>query len=176
VLTLYRGLDDVGVYSIAMQAAESMWLVPAAIATALTAPVVHEDERDAVRLVERATLRALLLTAAVAVVVGIAARWVIPLLLGDAFRHAATPLALLLPGVVVYAPVTILVLYLSVRCERPSTSLASAVVAGAVTLGAAFALVPGHGASGAAVASSLGYAAGALAAWLAFVRLRRARR
>jgi O-antigen/teichoic acid export membrane protein len=37
-----------------------------------------------------------------------------------------------------------------------------------------FALIPTYGASGAAVASSIGYAAGALAAWLIFERLARA--
>jgi hypothetical protein len=77
---------------------------------------------------------------------------------------------------VIYAPVTILVLYLSVRCERPTLSLYAAVAAGAVTLGAAFALVPSHGASGAAFASSIGYAVGTATAYAAFVRLRGARR
>ena len=42
ILDRYDGLAQVGIYSIAMQAAEAMWLVPAAIATAVTGPVVHE--------------------------------------------------------------------------------------------------------------------------------------
>jgi O-antigen/teichoic acid export membrane protein len=36
---------------------------------------------------------------------------------------------------------------------------------------ACFALIPPYGASGAAVASAIGYAAGGLAAWISFTRL-----
>ena len=56
-----------------------------------------------------------------------------------------------------YGPVTILVVYLSVRHGRPRLSLAVSVVAMVVTIGAALALIPRYGGEGAAVASSLGY-------------------
>jgi hypothetical protein len=45
VLDRYDGLAAVGIYSIAMQAAEAMWLVPAAIATALTGPDGARERR-----------------------------------------------------------------------------------------------------------------------------------
>ncbi|MGH3132109.1 MAG: hypothetical protein ACRDNX_14950, partial [Gaiellaceae bacterium] len=173
ILNRYDGLSEVGVYSIAMQAAEAMWLVPAALATAVTAPAVHETEERAARLIARQAGRGLLLTAAVAVVVGLAAPFVIPLLFGEDFADAALPLALLLPGIVIYAPVTILVVYLSVRRGRPRVSLAVSVVAMVVTTAAALVLIPRYESAGAAGASSIGYAAGAALAWLAFLRLRR---
>ena len=50
VLEWYEGVAAVGIYSIAMQAAEAMWLILAAIATAITGPAVHDDEADATRL------------------------------------------------------------------------------------------------------------------------------
>ena len=59
VLEWYEGVAAVGIYSIAMQAAEAMWLIPAAIATAITGPAVHDDEADATRLVTRSALRGL---------------------------------------------------------------------------------------------------------------------
>jgi O-antigen/teichoic acid export membrane protein len=40
-----------------------------------------------------------------------------------------------------------------------------------VTAAASFVLIPRYGASGAAVASTIGYLAGGLAAWITFVRL-----
>ncbi len=132
VLDHFKGLAQVGIYSIAMQAAEAMWLVPAAVASAVTGPVVHES---------------------------------------DDFRGATRPLALLLPGVVAYAPVTILVVYLSIRCGRPRLSLLVSVVGLFVTAAMSFALIPPYGASGAAAASAIGYAAGGIAAWICFVRL-----
>ncbi len=173
VLELYDGVSAVGIYSIAMQAAEAMWLIPAAIATAITGPAVHDDEADAGKLVARSALKSLVYTGAVALVVGVAAPWVIPLLFGNDFDGAVRPLALLLPGVVLYAPVTVLVVYLSVRHGRPHLSLAVSVVSAAVTTALAFALIPAYGVEGAAVASAVGYALGAGLAWLLFTHTRR---
>lgn len=171
VLERLEGVAAVGRYSIAMQAAEAMWLVGAAIATAITAPVIHDDERAAAALVRRSVLRTLAFTSAIAAALAIVAPFGIPLVLGDDFRGAATPLLLLLPGVVLYAPVQVLVVYLSVRHGRPRLALAAAGTALVVTVAASLPLIAGFGAAGAAVASTLGYAAGAAVAWTLFRRI-----
>src|SRR3954447_17134176 len=165
VLDRFKGLAAVGIYSIGMQAAEAIWLIPAAIASAITAPVVHDTSAGAAHLVRRACLKGLLYTGAVAAAVGAAAPFVIPPLFGDDFDGAARPLALLLPGVVLYAPVTILVVYISIRQARPRLSLIISVVGLVVTGALSFALIPSYGASGAALASAIGYAAGGVSAW-----------
>ena len=170
ILDRYRGIGAVGVYSISMQAAEAIWLVAAAIATSVTAPAVQEDEPGARRLIARSALRGLVYTAVLAAVVGITAPFLIPALFGHDFRHAARPLAFLLPGIVAYAPVSILVVYLSVRRGRPRLSLAVAVVGLLVTASASVVLIPRHGASGAALSSTIGYVAGGGLAWLFFAR------
>ena len=175
VLGGFEGVAAVGVYSIAMQAAESMWLAGAAVATAVTAPVVHESEERAASLVAHAVWRSLLLTAPIAVVLGIAAPFVIPIVLGEDFADAAVPLMLLLPGAVVYAPVSVLVVYLSIRRGRPRLSLAVSLVSLVVTLAASLVLIPRYGVEGAGLASSAGYGTGGLLAWLLFVRLARLR-
>jgi O-antigen/teichoic acid export membrane protein len=173
VLDHFKGLAAVGIYSIGMQAAEAIWLIPAAMASAITAPVVHDTSEGATRLIRTACAKSLLYTSAVAVAVGAAAPFVIPPLFGEDFRGAIRPLALLLPGVVAYAPVTILVVYLSIRRARPRLSLFVSIVGLVVTTGMSFVFIPPYGASGAAVASAIGYAAGTLAAWVCFVRLAR---
>jgi O-antigen/teichoic acid export membrane protein len=176
ILDRYRGIGAVGIYSISMQAAEAIWLVAAAIATSVTAPAVQEAESRAAKLIASSALRSLAYTAAVAAVVGIAAPFLIPLLFGDDFRHAARPLAFLLPGIVAYAPVSILVVYLSVRHGRPRLSLAVAVAGMLVTAAASIVLIPRHGATGAAAASTVGYVAAGALAWMFFARLARASR
>jgi len=94
-----------GVYSIALQAVESMWLVPAAIATAVTAPVVAApDDRHAAGLIARSAIRALGLATLIAGAVGAIAPFLIPAAFGRQFRGAVVPFELLLPGVVLYAP------------------------------------------------------------------------
>ena len=173
VLDHYEGLAEVGIYSIAMQAAEAMWLIPAAVATAVTGPAVHERADRAARLIRDACARGLLYTVLIALAVGSLAPFVVPFLFGDDFRGAVRPLALLLPGVVAYAPVSILVVYLSVRRGRPKLSLLVSGVGLVVTTAMSFVLIPPYGASGAAAASSIGYAAGGITAWVLFVRLAR---
>ena len=173
LLEYYDGVAEVGIYSIAMQAAEALWLIPAAIATAITGPVVHEPEREASRRVAKAALRALAYSAAAAAAVGVAAPFVIPLLFGEAFEGAARPLLLLLPGVVAYGTVTVLVVYVSVRRGRPRLALTVSVAGMVVTAAAAVPLIAEYGKTGAAAASSLGYGVGAALAWLFFARLAR---
>ncbi|MEA2444212.1 MAG: hypothetical protein QOJ12_1504, partial [Thermoleophilales bacterium] len=168
------GNAAVGIYSIALQSVESMWLVPAAIATAVTAPVVAApDDRHAAGLIARSSIRALGLALLIAGAVGAIAPWLIPAVFGKQFKGAVAPLELLLPGVVAYAPVTVLVVYLSVRRAEPWWSLAVSVVSMVVTVGAAALLIPGHGARGAAAGSSIGYVAGAALAWVLFAHLGR---
>jgi O-antigen/teichoic acid export membrane protein len=173
VLEHFKGLAQVGIYSIAMQAAEAIWLVPQAVASAVTGPTVHETPEGAVRVIRTATAKGLLYTAGIALAVGTVAPFVIPPLFGDEFRGATRSLALLLPGVVAYGPVNILVVYLSIRCGRPRLSLLVSLVGLVVTAGMSFVLIPPYGASGAAAASSIGYAAGGITAWVLFVRLAR---
>jgi O-antigen/teichoic acid export membrane protein len=173
LLEYYDDVAAVGIYSIAMQAAEALWLIPAAIATAITGPVVHEAERDASRRVVKAALRALAYTSGAALLVGVAAPFLIPLLFGEAFEGAARPLLFLLPGVVAYGTVTVLVVYISVRRGRPRLALVVSVAAMLVTAAAAVPLIDAYGKSGAAAASSLGYLVGVAMAWLFFGRLAR---
>lgn len=176
VLDRYGGISRVGVYSIAVQTGEMLWLVAGATAAAVTAPCLREDEQQAAALITRSALKSLAYTAIIAVAVGAAAPFLIPALLGHPFAAAARPLAFLLPGIVAYAPVTILVVYLSVRRGKPRLSLIVSVVGMIVTLAAALVLIPRHGASGAALASTLGYLAGATLAWTFLTQLARTAR
>ncbi len=173
VLERSRGIAEVGVYSIAVQTAEMLWLIVGALTTAVTAPALKDDEKQAASIIARTSAKALAYTAVVAVGVGAGAPYLFAPLLGHAFASAGTPLRLLLPGTVVYAPVTTLVVYLSVRRGRPRLSLAVSVVGLLATLIAAIVLIPSYGASGAAAASAIGYLAGAVLAYVFFVRLAR---
>jgi O-antigen/teichoic acid export membrane protein len=134
---------------------------------------VADDERQSAAIVSRAAVKGLAYTAVVAVAVGIGAPYAFAPLLGESFAAAGTPLRLLLPGIVLYAPVTTLVVYLSVRRGKPRLSLIVSVVGLLATLVAALVLIPRYGASGAAAASAVGYAFGAALAWYLFVRLAR---
>jgi O-antigen/teichoic acid export membrane protein len=126
-----------------------------------------------VAIIGRTAARALAYSAVVGIAMGIFVPYLFGPLLGSDFEGASTPLRLLLPGIVLYAPVTTLVVYLSVRRGRPGLSLTVSAVGLVATLVAALVLIPKYGASGAAAASAIGYAAGASLAWGLFTRLAR---
>lgn len=173
VLDRSRGITQVGIYSIAVQTAEMLWLIAGAMTTAVTAPALEDDDRKAAGLIWKTAAKTFAYSATVAVGVGAVVPYAFAPLLGHAFAAAGTPLRLLLPGTVVYAPVTALVVYLSVRRGRPHLSLAVSVLGLVGTLVASLVLIPRYGASGAAVASSIGYTAGSALACVFFFRLAR---
>jgi O-antigen/teichoic acid export membrane protein len=121
--------------------------------------------------VSRSAVKGLLLTAGVALAVGLTSPFLIPLLFGEDFDPAIRPLALLLPGIVAYGPVTILVVYLSIRHARPNLSLVVAVTAMVTTAALSLLLIPRYGAEGAAGASTSGYVLGGVLAWFLFRRV-----
>src|SRR4029077_4227346 len=155
---------------------EMLWLIGGSLTTAMTGPCLNDDEEQVTELVTRTSAKTNAYSAVVAVAVGAFVPYLLGPLLGHQFSGAGNPLRLLLPGIVVYSPVTILVVYLSVRHAKPRLSLAVSTAGMIVTLIAALLLIPSHGASGAALSSTLGYAAGAGLAWVLFTRLSRTAR
>jgi len=173
VLERSKGLAEVGIYSIAVQTGEMVWLLAGALTTAVTASALADDEKGAVAIISRTAGKALLYTTVIGVAMGAFVPYAFGPVLGSSFEAATTPLRLLLPGQVVYAPVTILVVYLSVRRGRPGLSLAVSVAGLVVTFVSSLVLIPSYGASGAAAASAIGYGAGAMLAWGLFTKLAR---
>jgi O-antigen/teichoic acid export membrane protein len=173
VLERSKGLAEVGIYSIAVQTGEMVWLIAGALTTAVTAPALADDEKGAVSIISRTAGKALLYSAVIGVAMGALVPYAFGPVLGSSFEAAKTPLRLLLPGQVVYAPVTILVVYLSVRRGRPGLSLVVSAIGLLVTFVASLVLIPHYGASGAAASSAIGYGAAALVAWGLFTKLAR---
>jgi O-antigen/teichoic acid export membrane protein len=173
VLGQYHDEAAVGVYSIAVTVAESLWLITTAIATGIWAPAIHSEEQRAAALVARSALKGLLLVSAAAGVLALLAPVGLPLVFGDRYDSAVGPLHYLLPGIAAYAPVQVITIYLSVRRGRPGFALVGPVLSVVVTTLLAFALVPEHAGEGAAIASSAGYVLSALVVWGFFLRLAR---
>ena len=168
VLQSQDGDDAAGIYANAVTVAESLWLISTAISTAIWAPVLHETEERAAALVMKSAGRTLLFLTLGAVVVGVVAPFLIPLLFSDLFKASVTPLLYLLPGIVVYGPVQVLIAYISVRRGRPVNALVGPVLSLVVTVTLAVLLIPRHGPTGAAIACSVGYATGAGGMWSMF--------
>jgi O-antigen/teichoic acid export membrane protein len=171
ILGHYRSLDEVGIYSISVQVAESLWLITTAFATAVWAPAIHESEARATRLIARSAGKALLYISIAAAAIMAAAPFALPFIFGDQYEDSVRPTQLLAPGIVLYGPVAILTIYLSVRRGRALMTLAGPVVSLVLTAALALLLIPDHGPDGAAIASSVGYAVSAIIVWMMFIRV-----
>ena len=148
------GPADLGLYSIAMQVADVLILLPQAVAMILLPHLVRETEARWER-----TVRAVLWVAGVMLVVcavtAVAAGPVIRLLYGDEFELSTRVLQIMLPSVFSLAVAGVLSQYLAaIGIPRPLLGVWSG--GAALVLALSVALIPDHGAAGAAAALSIG--------------------
>jgi O-antigen/teichoic acid export membrane protein len=160
VLQAYRGVGSVGIYSVAASLAELAWVPVAALASVSTPAIVNASTESAIMATARSVRHTVVLTIGFALLVGSVGILLIPSLFGERFAGARTPLAILLPAIVVFAPTKIIAVYLSGRMGRPGFQLAVAATSTILTATAAAVLVPPLGMSGAAIATCAGYSAG----------------
>lgn len=164
------GTLQLGYYSIAFTIAELLWYMASSATTALIPYVAGADRGDS-RSVTAAVVRVTLWgTAALCLMVPILDRLAIKVVLGPAFLPAVVPLRWLLPGILLGAIEKILAGDLAGR-GRPDITMFSAFLALAVDVVVNLFLIPRMGIAGAALASSLAYAAAAIFTLTRFMRI-----
>lgn len=152
-----RGLAEAGVYSVAVQVGELLWLLSSAVTVAAYHRIGSPDAREAAALTLRAVRINLGATLLAAPLLALLAWALLPRVLGAVYADALWPLMLLLPGVAGYAAASSLSAYYTNQRGRPQWSAGIAGLSLALTLAIAAALVPRLGAVGAALATSAGY-------------------
>jgi O-antigen/teichoic acid export membrane protein len=165
-----QGLSAAGVYSVAVQVAELLWLLSWAVTVSVYSRIGTRDTAAAVATTLHAVRLALGATFVVAPLLGLAAWLVLPAVLGEAYRASLVPLALLLPGVAAYAAASGLSAYYTQHRGRPHWAAGIAALSLALTLTVALWTVPRWGASGAALATSAAYVVAIGVAFRLFAR------
>ncbi|MDS0282652.1 flippase [Haloarcula onubensis] len=151
----------VGNYKTALTLAEFLWFVPMTLQTVYvhsTSKLWSQDRTDRIgRLASRTTRYTLLLTAVMALGLASLADRVVPLYWGSAAAPAVTPMLLLLPGALGFAAVRP-----TIAIEEGHGTLRYSVLAtgaaAVLNLGLNLLLIPRYGMTGAAIATSVGYA------------------
>ena len=151
------GPADLGLYSIAAQVADVLTVLPQAVGVILLPHLVRNAEARWER-----TLRAAFWVGAIMLVVcavaAIAAGPASRLLYGEEFGPSTRVLQIMLPSVFSLAVAAVLSQYLAaIGLPRPLLGVWLAAVA--VVIGLSLALIPDHGAAGAAAALSIGHTA-----------------
>lgn len=156
VVNHFRGPEEAGVYSVASQFALLLMLLPGVIATLLFPRVTAEQDArgETTCLVTRYTTFVMFLCCLAAVPFSL----LLPVLYGEAFSDATKLLLILLPGVYLMGLESVLVQHFN-ALGLPRAIPVYWVITLALNLILVFTLVPRFGAQGAAIASTISYAA-----------------
>ncbi|MDY0340245.1 MAG: oligosaccharide flippase family protein [Coriobacteriia bacterium] len=166
------GAETVGIYSIAVMAAELMWYVPKALAQALLSKSVQAGEQSADMLAMRSSRVTAALMLLICAVAAALINPLIRLFYGAEFLPAVLPFLVLLPGVWLNGISQVLFANLTSKgLLYPWIAMTTAAANVAINI----ALVPRMGAMGAGLASSISYGAGAIAIMTMFARATDAR-
>lgn len=172
LVNLFLGPLAVGIYTVAVQIAERLWLMSFASSTVLLPRLsrLHGDEAARRRLTPLTarwvTYTALFGAIALAVLAGPLVR----MLFGAEYIGAARVLVWLLPGIVVLSSARILANDLTAR-GRPDLNIWIGMTAFLVNIAGNLLLIPRYGLVGAAAATTISYGAATVACFVLYARL-----
>lgn len=153
----FQGIAAAGIYSVAAQVAELLWMLSGALTVAAYHRIGAAPTRESALLAAHAARQGVVLTALAAPLLGLLAWAALPWVLGAAYRDSWLPLLCLLPGVAAYAAASGLSAFFTHHGGRPQWAAGIAALSLLVNVAVGVVLVPRWGAVGAALASSLGY-------------------
>jgi O-antigen/teichoic acid export membrane protein len=164
------GSHELGLYSIAVAAAEVLFYIPTVLVIVQRPYLVRASLADAARRAARVFRAGILVTAPLAAAVVAAGPLACVVLFGEDFRGAADDLRVLALGA--FGVVALQQLGNALTAKgRPGLATVGATVGFAVTIALDIVLIPPYGGLGAALASTLAYTAGGLATLVLFRRL-----
>ncbi len=171
VLQAFVPLKDVGEYVVAALVAELALTGGGALSTSVNALVANYEGEDRQELTVASSMRhAFILTAVVVIGLATFGRFAITLAFGSAFEGAIAPMYILLPGMVFLGSASVVTGNLR-GLGKPGRSSILAGATVAITLVLDFALIPVWGVNGAALASTIAYAAYGTASVLTLSRI-----
>jgi O-antigen/teichoic acid export membrane protein len=160
---------EVAYYAIGVNLASLLLKISDATGTVLFPRLAAADPAQADLATMRVCRSTLLLTSLGAAGLAAVGPIAIPLLYGEAFRHAIGPLLIMLPGVLLMAIYQILTRRFTSHA-RQEVNIVAALTALVLNVGLNFLLIPRYGINGAAFAHAVSYGTAAGILLVAFVR------
>lgn len=158
VVAAYGGATDVGIYSVAIAVAESLWLISTAVVMVLTPRLTSATAADAADFAPFVCRTVLLGNGLLALAIAAASPFLLEAVFGSDAGSSVAPTLWLLPGVVAMSGGLTLSSYVFSR-GRPILTTVSTAATVVVTLILDLVLIPRFGIQGAAAASSVAYIA-----------------
>jgi O-antigen/teichoic acid export membrane protein len=169
LVSIFLGLAQVGIYSVAVTMAELAGSLAEAVAMSLLARVSTLDRDAAIYLTGRTARITFATTMVVCGVMLLIGNSIILILFGDDYASSVSALVLLLPGVMAISLSKVLINHLA-GTGRPEIGLYASLIGLVCTLIGDFTLIPILGIAGAALTSSVAYIAGGLVVTWAYLR------
>lgn len=158
LVSMFSGGAAAGVYVVAVQLAEKLWLYSQAVSTVLLPRLskFHRGEKEGVEITPLVTRWVIWGTALLAAALALVGNYLILWAFGDEFSHAYQPLLILLPGVILGAGSRILANDMAAR-GRPELGLYTATMVVIVNVLGNLYAIPRFGLLGAATATTVAY-------------------
>jgi O-antigen/teichoic acid export membrane protein len=169
LISAFLAPTAVGFYAIAVGMAETMWILPGAIATVLFPRVSSLNATAANSLTPRIARHTYFIIFIFVLTLFFMARSLIEIFFGSEFMPSVRPLLLLLPGIIALAGSKTLTADLAGR-GKPQIGTFAAFTSLAINIPLNLYLIPKWGISGAAFASSASYIAANIMVIMAFVK------
>lgn len=161
IVAYFLSSTDVGYYAVAVAVAEVIWRIPNAIQTVLFPRIASFDKADARRFTPIVCRQAVLLTGVACCLLLAIAGVLVPFVFGQAYSPSISPLAILIPGVFMFAIWKVLIAdFLAQGFPLRYSATAAVSVVTMVILD--LVLIPRWGINGAALASTIAYTAATL--------------
>lgn len=162
-LNLFAGPAVVGVYSVATNLAEKIWLLSAPLSSAVYSLIAGSERKDAARLTITTSRASVVIEGLSALGLLVLSIPLVPIIYGQQFASATIYLAVLLPGTVALAVGGAFYTYYVAQLGRPAVTSALAVASAAVSAVLYVVLIPRIGALGASIGSTVSYSVSLIA-------------
>lgn len=166
------GAGTAGIYTVSVVLAELVWFLPNAAAFVILPRAAGSSRAEMNRFTPRVFRWALALSVAGGLLLAAIGQPLIRLVFSGDFADAYTPLLWLMPGTVLLGGAKVLTSDLAGR-GYPHYNAVTAATALALTVALDLVLIPDHGATGAAAASTVAYSAVFVLALAFYARVRR---
>jgi len=152
----FRGEKELGWYSLSVKLAQVFWVLPVLFAAILFPLVAKEGDKYNDEHMLSFSRLLFLFNLLAGILAFILAPWGIPLVFGDMYRESVLLFRILLPGILLFCPTTILAAWFAGKGRLRVNFRGSCICFACVAL-LDILLVPRQGMKGASIASSIGY-------------------
>lgn len=156
VIDAYCGKSQLGVYSLAAQLSQLLWMLPSAISTVLYAYACNLSKEEAVRYTIKLKQIAFYATLFFAIIGLLLSYFFIPILYGDEFSFVFNLMCIFFIGVIPFSIPTVVASLFAARGNFKMSFIISLIVL-AISTVLYFTLIPRFGLIGGAIASAIAY-------------------